>query len=187
MSKKHYISAEQLLDDSFKLGIKILESGFKPNFIAGVWRGGTPVAIAVHELLDYCGIETEHVPIKTSSYIGINQQAHRVKVSGLDYLVAKLNSEDRLLILDDVFDSGNSIKQIAEELQKFCGSNLPEIRIATPYFKPAMNKTDRVPDYHLHETEDWLVFPHELSGLTASEIIQHKPGADALASILNDV
>ena len=37
------------------------------------------------------------------------------------------------------------------------------------------NKTDAPPDYYIHETENWLVFPHELHGLSADEIRQHKP------------
>ena len=53
--------------------------------------------------------------------------------------------------------------------------NTPEIRIATPYFKPKNNRTDSAPDYFLHETEQWLVFPHELHGLSADEIRAHKP------------
>jgi hypothetical protein len=31
------------------------------------------------------------------------------------------------------------------------------------------------PDFVLHQTEDWLVFPYEMSGLTLDEIKQHKP------------
>ena len=66
MTEKTYISADQLLDDSYRLGLQILESGFRPNFIVGVWRGGAPIGIAVQELLDYCGVETDHIAIRTS-------------------------------------------------------------------------------------------------------------------------
>jgi hypothetical protein len=34
-----------------------------------------------------------------------------------------------------------------------------------------------VPDYFVHRTEEWLVFPHEICGLTEEEIRRHKPGA----------
>ena len=59
MGKKKYITAQQLLEDSFQLGLQILESGFRPSFIVGVWRGGAPVGIAVQEFLDYFGLETD--------------------------------------------------------------------------------------------------------------------------------
>ena len=51
--KKIYISAQSLLKDSFLIGKQILESDFTPNFIVGVWRGGTPVGIAVQEMLAF--------------------------------------------------------------------------------------------------------------------------------------
>lgn len=70
MNKKRYVSAQELLNDSFELGIDIFKSGFKPSFIIGVWRGGTPVAIAVQEILDYFGLKTDHIAIRTTSYRG---------------------------------------------------------------------------------------------------------------------
>ena len=61
------------------------------------------------------------------------------------------------------------------DLKKACKKNTPEIRIATPYFKPSKNKTDRKPNYYIHETDKWLVFPHELDGLTVKELKENKP------------
>ena len=173
--KKHYIKAQQLLDDSFKLAWQVYESGYRPNYIVGVWRGGAPIGIAVQEFLDVLGVESDHIAIRTSSYTGIGQRNRKVKVHGLSYIIRKLESEDSLLIVDDVHDTGLSIEQAIEDLTKACKKNTPEIRVATPYFKPKNNKTNGVPDYYIHETNDWLVFPHELHGLSADEIRQHKP------------
>lgn len=181
---KRYISAQQLLDDSFNLAIKVLESGYKPNFIAGVWRGGTPVGIAVQELLTYFDIPSDHIAIRTSLYTGIDERASKVRVHGLNYLVKNINTEDRLLLVDDVFDSGHSINQIITDLHDECRKNVPEIKVATPYFKPGKNQTKRAPDFYLHETEEWLVFPHELDGLSKSEILKNKPGVESLAKLL---
>ncbi len=133
---KHHISAQQLLDDSFSLAIKVLESGYQPNFIVGIWRGGTPVAIAVQELLNYFDIESDHIAIRTSLYIGIEARADEVQVDGLEYLVKRLRSSDRLLLVDDVFDSGTSLNQVIQDLYAECGKNTPDIKVATPYFKP---------------------------------------------------
>jgi len=70
---KHYISASQLLQDSFELGWQVYQSGFRPNYIVGVWRGGAPVGIAVQELLDTLHVECDHIAIRTSSYTGIGE------------------------------------------------------------------------------------------------------------------
>jgi len=64
---KHYISAQSLIEDSWQLGTSILKSGFLPNFIVGIWRGGTPVGIAVQELLDFYGVHTDHISVKAGS------------------------------------------------------------------------------------------------------------------------
>jgi hypoxanthine phosphoribosyltransferase len=176
MVEKKFISAQELLEDSFKLGIKILESGFIPNFIVGIWRGGTPVGIAVQELLDYFGIETDHIAIRTSSYDAINQRSEKIRVHGLDYIIDNIDSEDSLVIVDDVYDTGLSVEAVLKALQIKARKNTPaNIRIATVYFKRENNKTNLDPDYFIHETDKWLVFPHELNGLSMEEIFANKP------------
>jgi hypothetical protein len=105
-TEKLFISAESLLRDSMELGLRVVRSGFRPSFLVGVWRGGAPIGIAVQEILEYNGIDCDHISIRTSAYLGIDQQARTVRVHAIDYLVSVLNAEDSLLLIDDVFDSG---------------------------------------------------------------------------------
>ena len=172
---KLFIQADKLLSDSFKLAWIVYESGYRPNYIIGVWRGGAPIGIAVQEFLDVLGVPSDHIAIRTSHYKGIDERHSKVQVYGLNYVIKQVESEDSLLIVDDVHDTGISIQQIIFDLQTACKKNTPEIKVATPYFKPMKNKTDRKPDFYLHETEKWLVFPHELEGLSIDEIIEFKP------------
>ncbi len=181
MDEKQYLTAQELLNDSFELGLRIYKSGFKPSFIVGIWRGGTPVGIAVQEILDHLGVKTDHIAIRTSSYYGIDKRDKKVRVHGLEYVVNNANWEDGLLIVDDVFDSGSSIKAVIEALKNKMRRNLPDdIRIATPWFKPKKNVTGIIPDYFIHETDQWLVFPHELDGLSREEIFANKSGMKTL-------
>lgn len=181
MAEKTYLDAQQLLEDSFRLAGKVLESGFKPSFIVAVWRGGAPIGIAVQELLAFYGIESDHIAIRTSSYHSIDQQAAKVQVFSLNYLIKKISHTDRLLIVDDVFDTGRSIEAIIAKIRKLARKNEPaEIRVAVPYYKPSRNKTERKPDYYLHETEAWLKFPHSLEGLTDKEVQEHRPDLHAI-------
>ena len=171
MTAKRYITAEDLLADSFRLARQIFESGFAPTHIVGVWRGGAPVGIAVQEYLEYAGLKTDHIAIRTSAYTGIDAMAREVKVYGEGYLVDTLNAEDRVLIVDDVFDTGRSIEALLRVLAQKCRRNLPgTIGIATVFYKPQRNKTALKPDFFVEECEDWLVFPHEICGLTPEEI-----------------
>lgn len=174
---KVFITADELLVDSFKLAEKVYLSGFKPDFIIGVWRGGAPVGIAIQEYLDFVGVPTDHIAIRTSSYLNIGEQDKVVRVHGLDYIIDNINAENNVLLVDDVFDSGRSIRAIFERMQKKTRRNMPNnMKIACPWYKPTHNVTSHKPDYYVHETNEWLVFPHELKGLTLQEIAQSKPG-----------
>jgi uncharacterized protein len=174
--EKLFISADSLLRDSMELARLIIRSGLRPTYLVAMWRGGTPIGIAVQEVLEYHAIEVDHIAIRTSSYMGIDNQSKTVRVHAVDYLVSRLSSNDQLLLIDDVFDSGRSLEAVIAELKRRCRRNLPDvIRIATVYYKPTRNRSPLVPDYYVHATDSWLVFPHELVGLTREEILQHKP------------
>jgi uncharacterized protein len=174
--EKVFISADSLLRDSIELAMRVLRSGFRPTFLVAIWRGGAPIGITVQEVLEYHGVIVDHIPIRTSSYLGIDQQAKSVRVHALDYLVSRLEEHDRLLLIDDVFDSGRSLEAVMTELRQRCRRNLPgTIRIATVYYKPARNRSTLTPDYFVRTTDTWLVFPHEIHGLSREEILAHKP------------
>ncbi len=178
---KTVLSAQDLLEDSIELGIQVIESGFRPTMIIAIWRGGTPVGMALQETLSYCGVESDHIAIRTSSYTGVDERG-KVAVHGINYIIKKICHDDRVLIVDDVFDTGNTIVAVIAELSRRARGNTPaDIRVAVPYYKPSRNQTGRAPEYYLHETEQWLKFPHSLEGLTMDEVKQHRP---ELASIL---
>jgi len=173
--EKLYVSAEELLRASYELAWQVYESGFRPDYIVGIWRGGAPVGIAVQEFFDLMGVASDHIAIRTSSYKGIAEREKTVQVYGLNYVIRQVESDNSLLMIDDVFDTGLSVQKVIEDLAKACKKNTPNIRIATPYYKPENNMTERTPDYFLYETSKWIVFPHELKGLSLEEIASNKP------------
>lgn len=184
---KIFINSKDLLLDSYRLSMQIYHSGFRPDFIVGLWRGGSPVGIAVQDCLSYLGIPTDHISIRTS-YKGLSHyqhminNAHDIRVHGSKYLIDKMNADNKLLIIDDVFSSGSSIQAVIQHLQSKMRRNMPtEVRIASTWYKPAKNTSARQPDFYVNETDDWLVLPYELNGLTEDEIAQHKPNVKQLA------
>jgi len=135
----------------------------------------------VQEFFEFHGASCDHIAIRTSSYTGIDAQADTVQVHGLGWLAETLRRDDRLLLVDDVFDTGRSLAAVLAELDARCGEHRPaDIRIACPWHKPGRNRTALQPDYVLRQSEAWLVFPHELRGLTAAEIRAHKPAAELI-------
>jgi hypothetical protein len=131
--------------------------------------------MALQEVLAYCGVDSDHIAIRTSSYVGVDERG-TVAVHGLNYIIKKIYREDRVLIVDDVFDTGNTIKAVVDEITTRARGNTPnEIRVAVPWFKPTRNETDMKPDFFLRETSEWLVFPHELDALTPEEMLEARP------------
>jgi len=141
-----------------------------------IWRGGVPMGIAIQELLAWYGIDTDHIAIRTSSYSGIDGQSHEIRIHGMNYLVKNCSHDDSLLIVDDVFDTGLTIDAVIAHLRQKARLNTPhDIRVAVPYYKPTRNQTSRVPDYYLHQTAQWLKYPHSLEGLSVDEVAANRP------------
>ena len=177
---KHFVAADDLLRDSFQLAANIAEAGFHPDFLVGLWRGGSAVGIAVQEGLDFLGIKTDHIAIRTSyrgapSYSEMVSKADTIRVHGLQYLLENLCSSHSLLIVDDVYSTGSSVKAVIDQLTRKTRRNLPQdIRIASVWYRPS-DKTMRVPDYFVHETTDWLALPYELTGMSIEELRENRP------------
>lgn len=187
MENKHFVDERDLINDSFRLGVEIFNSGFRPTFVVGLWRGGSSVGIYVQECLQYLGVETDHIAVRTS-YTGrpdyqdmvANPEAN-IRVHGTQYLLESLNAEDKLLLVDDVCSSGLTLSVVLNRLRKRLKRNMPEeVRIATVWNKPGSNRSGQMPDFCIHETEDWLVLPYELRGLNPDEVSEHKPVVAAL-------
>lgn len=194
MQAKHYVTETDLLLDAYRLGVQIAESGFRPTFIVGLWRGGSVVGIAVQECLQYIGIPTDHIAIRTS-YRGlasyqqmVDNPETEIRIHGTQYLLDTLNQDDSLLIVDDVFSSGLTTSAVIRRLSTRLKNNMPsDVRIAVPWYKPAHNRTTLTPDYHVNTSDDWLVMPYELSGLTHDEIRENKPWMMPILASLDNI
>ena len=176
---KSFVTADDLLLDSFRLAAQVYESGFRPDFLVGLWRGGSAVGIAVQEGLDHFGVETDHIAIRTSYrgqqyYSNMVDKAGAIRAHGLRYLHERVSSHHSMLIVDDAYSSGSSVNAVIEQLQRKARRNLPhDIRIATVWYRPT-ERTIRPPDFFVHETTDWLVLPYELTGLSIEELRAQK-------------
>ncbi len=177
--KKTYIAANDLLLDSFQLAANIYQSGFKPDFLVGLWRGGSAVGIAVQEGLDHFGVKTDHIAIRTSyqgqpSYSKMVDKADSIRAHGLRYLHERVCEHHSMLIVDDAYSTGSSVNAVIQQLSKKARRNLPhDIRIATVWYRPT-ERTIRPPDFYVHETSDWLILPYEMCGMSIEELRQNK-------------
>jgi len=164
--KKHFISANEFQIDCFELAHMIHNSDFIPDVVVGVWRGGSTPAVAIHEYLKYKGHAVSSNVLITQSYTGIGKQSEDVKVDISNTVLQELRIANKILLVDDVVDSGNTICAILAFLKQ--QQVVSDIQIASVYYKPTTSSI--APHFYIHESSEWIVFPHELEGLTPSEI-----------------
>ena len=179
MNEKHYIKPAEFLHDSWRLAALVRKSGWKPDFLVGLWRGGAPVAVAIHEFLTATDWSVQHVPLKCASYTGIGENAGEVVFTHEEIVFGLFRKGDKVLVIDDVFDTGQTAAAVKRKMETVG----VEMRLACVYWKPQKNTTDQKPDYFVKDVgSEWIVFPHEIDGLTPAEIAEKDP---ALASLLS--
>jgi uncharacterized protein len=162
-----HVAPDDFLVDSFRLGRKVYLSGLRPKHAISIWRGGTPVGLGVDAFFRSRGILINHTTIGTASYVGIAQQ-QEVLVKNLEHLVQVICPEDSLLIIDDVYESGNTIKQVVELLRTKARANAPrQIVVAAVHSKPGKHVYTELPLIALKEVDKdiWIDYPHELADL----------------------
>ena len=174
-TRKRFIAANELLFDSFRLGRQVFDSGWRPDVLIALWRGGTPVGVAVHEILDRLGVPTRHMAVKCQSYTGIDRRGP-VRIENAATLLATVRPGHRVLVVDDILDSGRTARAVLRLLTP----RAAETRLAVIYWKLRASATGLRPDYHMHKTGVWIVFPHELTGLSPAEIRRKDPALRAL-------
>ena len=168
------IDPGKLYEDSFSLAKKIYRSEYEPDLVVGIWRGGTPPAITISEYLIYKGIDLFHTTMKSEAYTDINEVG-KVRLDAVQHLINKINEDnyERMLLVDDINDTGKTLMRIKNEIVENT-ENTPRIKIAVLYERS--DKDHKInSDYVEEYVENWLVFPHELEGLSKEEIKKFKP------------
>lgn len=178
-TKKKYLSANEFLHDSWRLAAGVKASGWKPDILIALWRGGAAVGVSMHEFFKSSGWNVQHIPLKCASYTGIGENAGDVVFTLGDEIFGLLRRGDRVLVVDDVFDTGKTAKAVKARIDA-AGA---EMRMACVYWKPEKNRTDLKPDYFVKDVgNDWIVFPHEIEGLAPEELREKDP---VLADLMN--
>ena len=164
--KKTYLAADEYLHDIWRLAAQIRGAEWRPDILIGLWRGGAPAAIAVHEYLKVSGWDVAHMPLKSVSYTGIGQSGD-VEFIGGEAVFGALRPGMRVLVVDDVFDTGKTAAALFEKVARYG----VDTKLACVYWKSCANTTSLKPDYFVRDTGgDWIVFPHEIDGLAPDEI-----------------
>lgn len=128
---------------------KIHRNGFKPDVIVGVSRGGWPPARVLSDLLENPNLANA----RAEFYLGV---AETKTEPVLTQPVSAAVAGKKVLIVDEVADTGKSLKLVREHIIR---QGAVEVKTATVYYKPwSIVK----PDYYEKETVNWIVFPWEI-------------------------
>lgn len=170
---KRFISAQELHELSTDLALKVAAAGYKPTFLIALWRGGAYPGAVVQEVLQYVQkTKIDHVAVRTESRDAVTGLPFpEIRVHALGHALSVLRADSRLLIVDDVSDSGRSTTAVVAELAAKLGDRMPrDIKLAVVFAKPGKLRFGPVPDFVVENTDEWLVFPHELEGLEDEEV-----------------
>ena len=161
------VSLKKVYDDTARLFIQIYRSGFIPNVIAPVYRGGCSIiGPTIIELFEATGHKNfYHAPFKASSYQRPGERKG-VKFEGLGVLKERLSLEDKVLIVEDIIDEGKTFEKIMQELKLVT----PNVRFAVLYWRKDKHDGNLIPDYYVEEVSEWINFPHEVSDLARENI-----------------
>lgn len=185
---KLFVTAEALRDLSHQLAHHVWQSGFRPTHLVALWRGGAPIALHMDEYFALLGLKVDCTDVRTSSYV--NQQQHRdVRVHGEHYLVETLRAEHRVLLVDDILESGRSMAALLRVLREKLGERAPEFRIATLLTKSEKHERGNPSaDWSVRDVaeDQWVVFPHELEALKLAQL-KRQMSTQALQHLAHDM
>ncbi len=139
---------ERIYELLLNLASRIRRNGFKPDIIVGVARGGWPPARIMSDLLE----NPEVANVKAEFYLGVAETKGEPVITQPVSVPVK---NKKILIVDDVADTGKSLALVKEHLEEQGAS---DVKIATIYSKPWSIIT---PDYFERKTSHWIIFPWE--------------------------
>jgi len=152
-----YVSPGQMFEDSFALAKKLYDDNVIPDIILTIWRGGAIPGLCIGEYYKSKGIETKDIVIKACSYSD-DHQKNKCKLMFYDNL-REINKTDRVLIVDDIFDTGETFCKVIEAVYQYT----THVKTSAVWYKPDKRNVIHKPDYFIHKVsgDPWVTFPHE--------------------------
>jgi len=189
--KKDFVPYEMVRDNALKLGWQIVQSGFIPDVIYVSLRGG---AYLGNILSEYFKVWRQgdrpvfYAAVVAHSYTDIREHA-AIRVDGWTYSPEYLRAGDRVLFVDDIFDTGRTINHLVNVILER-GLPRQDVKVAVHDYKVFGDAEPLpiAPDYYCrrHDVptraqDPWIHYlSHELIGLTPEERSQWYVKGDPL-------
>jgi len=201
--KKEFLQYDLVRNNAIKLAHRIFHDGFIPDVIYVSLRGGAYLGNVISEYFKVVHRRSRPVyyaAMVARSYTGV-RESEEVKVEGWTYSPESLRVGDKVLLVDDIFDSGRTINHLAVMIMEK-GIPRKDLKVAVHDYKYFYNKAEQLPvqpDYwcRKHELsvkdEDiWIHYlSHELVGLSEEELEKnyyaHDPELREILQVINGV
>jgi hypoxanthine phosphoribosyltransferase len=179
---KEFIPYDTVRNNALKLAHRIFHEGFIPDVIYVSLRGGAYLGNVISEYFKVVrkgGRPVYYAAVVARSYTDV-RKAGKIMVEGWTYAPEHLRVGDRVLLVDDIFDTGRTINHLAEII---LAKGIPrqDLKIAVHDYKYIYDKTDQLPfqpdfwcrkhELSLKDEDMWIHYlSHELVGLTPEEL-----------------
>jgi len=185
---KEFLPYETVRNDALKIAHKIFQDGFIPDVIYASLRGGAYMANVISEYFKILASKEKFHPVL---YAGVVARSYsdvanhtKVFIDGWTYPPQNLRPGDKILLIDDIFDSGNTINCLVKELMNSRGIPREDIKVVVhdyKYFTYYKEQLEIQPDYWCRrfditkpEENRWIHYmSHELIGLSKEELEEH--------------
>lgn len=182
---KEFISYNQVRNNALKLAHRIHLDGFIPDIIYVSLRGGAYLGNVMSEYFKAVRSDARPVfyaAVVARSYSDVHMQ-DCVRVDGWTYSPEYLRNGDKVLLVDDIYDTGRTVHHLASVILEK-GVPRHDLKIAVHDYKVVDYRGEQPaikPDYwcrrHDIKTPDddvWIHYmSHELVGLTAEELKEY--------------
>ncbi len=178
---KDFVEYDQVRNNSLKLAYRIHKDGFIPDVIYVLLRGGAYIGNVISEYFKIVRNDERPVfyaAVVARSYTDIHKRS-RVMIDGWTYKPEYLRNGDKVLLVDDIYDSGRTMNYLAEVIMDH-GIPREDLKIAVHDYKVFPNSDEKMPvdpDYYCRkhivntpEEDVWIHYKsHEFVGLTKEE------------------
>lgn len=185
MIKKEFLEYNVVRDNGFALARRILDEGFIPDIIYTSMRGGAYLGNAISEMFKvaYKGdVKILYSTVVAHSYSGVGE-ASKIVLDGWTYPPNELKKDAKVLLADDIFDSGQTVNFLVKDLVEK-GLKKENIKVAVHDYKRRHKMEEeleivptwycRLHDIYTPSDDVWIHYmSHELVGLSKEELEEH--------------
>jgi len=140
---------EDVYNLTLRLSERVVESGFKPDVVVGIARGGWIPARVLSDVLYADSLQN----IRIEYYSDVGQKGREPKIT--QPITGSMEGKS-ILLVDEVADTGDSLYHAKQHVQSLGAG---DVKTAVLHWKP----WSRIkPDFYMVQTERWTVYPWEL-------------------------